>query len=504
MGDASSTGETQLRLEDPAGRWVLAATVLGSTVAFLDATVVNIALPAVGRDLSAGASGLTWTVNAYALALAALVLVGGSLGDQFGRRRVFMVGIAWFGVTSLACALATGIEMLVLFRALQGIGAALLSPGALAILQAAFRPEDRSRAIGAWSGLAGTAGAVGPFLGGWLVVLGAWRWIFLLNVPVVLLVLAITARHVPESRDGSAHGGHDLGGAALGALALGSVTYALSAWSERGAGALTIPLAVGVVAIVGFILRERSASDPMLPLSIFSAPRFGATNLVTFLMYAGLGGVFFWLVLTLQVVAGWSPLTAGLSLLPVTVIMLLFSPRAGVLGDRFGPRLPLTAGPLLGAVGVALLARIGSDASYFTDVLLPVACLGAGLTITVTPLTSTALGAVEGDRAGLAGGINNAVARTGGLVLVASLPAVTGLPEGGFGDPAALEPAFRTAMIICAALLALAGGVAAVALGAQPARRRPGRGPKGLMRHCAVDATPLAVGSGPPDVVRRS
>ena len=495
MSDQASTADgTQLRFGEPAGRWVLAATVLGSTVAFLDATVVNIALPAIGSDLSADASGLTWTVNAYALALAALVLVGGSLGDQFGRRRLFMLGVAWFGLASLACALSTGIEMLVVSRALQGIGAALLAPGALAILQATFRPEDRSRAIGAWSGLAGTAGAVGPFLGGWLVEQGSWRWIFLINVPVVLMVLAITARHVPESRDDTVRGGHDLSGAVLGALALGAVTYALSAWSERGVAALTLPLSVGLVALIAFVVRERSASTPMLPLSIFAAPRFAATNAVTFLVYAGLGGVFFWLVLTLQVVAGWSPLSAGLSLLPVTVIMLLFSPQAGMLGDRFGPRLPLTLGPLLGAVGVALLARLGPDAAYFTDVLLPVSLLGAGLTITVTPLTSTALGAVEGDRAGLAGGINNAVARTGGLVVVASLPAVSGLAEGGFADPTALQPAFHTAMLICAALLASAGAVAAVAFAAPTARRRPGRGVKGLIRHCAVDATPLSVG----------
>jgi len=487
--------EAGLRYGEPAGRWVLAATVLGSSVAFLDATVVNIALPAIGDDLTAGVTGLTWTVNAYTLTLAAFVLIGGSLGDRLGRRRVFMVGVAWFGVSSLACALATTIGMLVAFRALQGVGAALLTPGALAILQATFRAEDRSRAIGAWSGLAGITGAVGPLLGGWLVDVTSWRWIFFINVPVVVVVLAIAARHVPESRDPSASGRLDLGGAALAALGLGSLTYGLSASSEHGLEtvAVQVGLGLGLLALAGFVAWEASIPHPMLPLGIFAAPRFGVTNLVTFLVYAALGGVFFWLVVTLQVVAGWSALTAGLSLLPVTVLMLLFSPRAGVVGDRLGPRIPMTVGPLVGALGVALLARIGPDASYLADVLAPVTLLGAGLTLTVTPLTATVLGAVEEARAGLASGVNNAVARTGGLLLVAALPALTGLAGGGFGDPAALEPAYRTAMLICAGLLALGGGVAALTI--RPSTAEPTReeGPTCPRRHCAVDATPVGV-----------
>lgn len=494
-GEAPPRFEAGLAYGDPGGRWVLAATVLGSSVAFLDATVVNIALPAIGSDLDAGVAGLTWTVNAYTLTLAAFVLVGGSLGDRFGRRRVFMVGVAWFGVASLVCALATGIGMLVAARALQGVGAALLTPGALAILQTTFRAEDRSRAIGAWSGLAGIAGAVGPFLGGWLVEVGSWRWIFLINVPVVVAVLAIAARHVPESRDLTATGRLDLGGAGLAAIGLGSLTYGLSAWSEQGAGSLEVQagLGLGLVALVGFVVRERVASQPMLPLGVFAAPRFGATNLVTFLVYAALGGVFFWLVVTLQVVSGWSPLTAGLSLLPVTVLMLLFSPRAGLVGDRLGPRIPMTVGPLVGAVGVALLARVGPDASYLADVLLPVTLLGIGLTLTVTPLTATVLGAVEEERAGLASGVNNAVARTGGLLLVAVLPALTGLGADGFGEPAALEPAFRTAMLICAVLLALGAAVAGLAIRPSPALPSAAEGPSCPRRHCAVDGPPAAL-----------
>ena len=480
---------------EPAGRWVLAATVLGSSVAFLDATVVNIALPAIGSDLDAGVSGLTWTVNGYALTLAAFVLVGGSLGDRFGRRRTFMVGVAWFGVTSLACALATTIGMLVAFRALQGIGAALLTPGALAILQTSFRAEDRSRAIGAWSGLAGVAGAVGPFLGGWLVDVASWRWIFFINIPVVVAVLAIAGRHVPESRDESASGRTDLAGAGLAALALGSLTYGLSVWSEQGGGSMQVRAGLGVaaVAFAGFVVRERYAAHPMLPLSIFRAPRFAATNLVTLLVYAALSGVFFWLVITLQVVSGWSPLTAGLSLLPITVLMLLLSPRVGALGDRIGPRLPMTFGPLSAAVGVALLTRVGADATYFGDVLVPVALLGIGLSLTVTPLTSTVLGAVEEQRAGLASGVNNAVARTGGLLLVAVLPAITGLGSDGFDDAGALAPAFGTAMLICAASFGMAGVLAWVTIRPAQEPRVPTGRPGLPRRHCAVDAPPTAV-----------
>lgn len=486
--------EAGLRYSEPAGRWVLAATVLGSSIAFLDATVVNIALPAVGRDLSAGVTGLTWTVNAYTLTLAAFVLIGGSLGDRLGRRRVFMVGVAWFGVSSLVCALATSIGTLVAFRALQGVGAALLTPGALAILHSAFRPEDRSRAIGAWSGLAGITGAVGPLLGGWLVDVASWRWIFFINVPVVVVVLGIAARHVPESRDVSAGGRLDLGGAALAALGLGSLSYGLSAWSEQGLGSLAVLVGVGLgmLLLAGFVAWEASVAHPMLPLGIFTVRRFSVTNLVTFVVYAALGGIFFWLVVALQVVSGWSALTAGLSLLPVTVLMLLFSPSAGAIGDRLGPRIPMTVGPLVAAAGVALLARIGPEASYLADVLIPVSLLGAGLTLTVTPLTATVLGALDEARSGLASGVNNAVARTGGLLLVAALPALTGLANG-FDDPAALEPAFRTAMLICAALLAFGGGIAALGLGRVTEERTREEGPTFARRHCAVDVTPMGI-----------
>lgn len=494
--DALPPATGTLAFGRPAGRWVLAATVLGSSLAFLDATVVNIALPAIGGDLDAGVAALTWTVNAYTLTLAAFVLVGGSLGDRFGRRRVFLIGVAWFGAASLACALATDVATLVAFRALQGVGGALLTPGALAIIQATFRAEDRSRAIGAWSGLAGLTGAVGPFLGGWLVDIGSWRWIFLINLPVVVAVLGITARHVPESRDPAAAGRVDVVGAVLAAVGLGALTYGMSVWPDQGPGsaAVWLGMGLGLAALSAFVLWERAVPHPMLPLGIFAMPRFGVTNLVTFLVYAALGGVFFWLVVALQVVAGWGALEAGLSLLPVTVLMLALSPRAGVIGDRLGPRLPMTVGPLLAAAGVAALARIGPGSTYLPDVLVPVTVLGLGLTLTVTPLTVTVLGAVPEASAGLASGVNNAVARTGGLLIIAVLPALTGLGEGGFGDATALEPAFRAAMITCAVLLALGGAVAGVFL-RPPRPTSPGGEPPASCprRHCAVDGTPIAV-----------
>lgn len=472
---------------------MLAATVLGSSVGFLDATVVNIALPSIGRDLGSSATGLTWTVNAYALTLAAFVLTAGTAGDRFGRRRVFMIGLAWFGITSLLCALATSIGMLVVLRALQGVGAALVTPGALAIIQSSFRPDDRPRAVGAWSGLAGIAGAIGPFLGGWLVDVGSWRWIFLLNVPVVAAVLIITARHVPESRDVDSAGRFDLVGAGLAAVGLGGLTYGLSSWAAHGAGSLAVQtgLAVGVLALVAFVVVERRSGDPMLPLDVFSSSLFSMTNVVTFLVYAALGGVLFWLVIALQVVSGWTPLSAGLSLLPVTVLMLLFSARAGAVGARIGPRIPMTVGPLVAAVGVALLARVGSGADYLTDVLLPVTLLGAGLTFTVAPLTATVLSAVQESRAGLASGVNNAVARTGGLLLVAVLPALTGLGLAGFREPSQLAPAFRTAMLVCAALLAVAAVVAAI--GIRPLPLRPEATAVSRQRRCPVDGPAIAV-----------
>ena len=460
------------------GRWVLAATVLGSGMAFIDGTVVNVALPTIGEDLDAGVAGLQWTVNAYTLTLASLILLGGSLGDRFGRRRVFVIGVVWFAVASLACGVAPDIRTLIAARAVQGVGGALLTPGSLAILQSSFRSEDRMRAIGAWSGLAGIAGAAGPFLGGWLVQTVGWRWVFLINLPFAVAVVLVSIRHVPESRNPQASHSLDLLGAALGAVGLGSLTYALIAWQELGptSALVQLTLVIGVLGLAAFVWREHSARAPMLPLGIFSSRLFSATNVVTFAVYGALGGVFFFLVLTLQVVAGFSPLAAGAALLPVTLLMLLLSARMGGLATRIGPRLPMTVGPLLAAVAVLLLAGLDSSSSYVADVLPGVVLLGLGLSFTVAPLTATVLAAAPDRHAGIASGVNNAVARVAGLLAVAALPLVVGLDGAAYADPDLLQPAYRSAMLVCAGLFA-AGGVLAAGFVRSPGDEAGQTGP---------------------------
>ncbi|GAA4596560.1 EmrB/QacA subfamily drug resistance transporter [Actinoplanes octamycinicus] len=451
-----------VRYGTAAGRWVLLATVLGSSLAFIDATVVNLALPELGRDLGASAAGLQWTINGYGLALAALILVGGSLGDRYGRKRIFMAGIAWFAVASLLCGLAPSIELLIAARVLQGIGGALLTPGALAILEASFASDDRARAIGAWSGLGGVGGALGPFLGGWLLELGSWRYLFLINVPVAAVVLWVAARHVPESRDPSAARRFDVTGLVTGVVGLGGLTYGFTAWPAHGAAhpVVLVPLIAGVLGLAAFVLAELRSGHPMVPPEIWRHRAFTGANLVTFLVYAANGGVFFLVVVNLQVVAGYPALAAGLAMLPVTVIMLLFSARGGALGQRIGPRLPMTAGPLVCAAALLIMSRIGPDADYLTEALPGVLLFGAGLALLVAPLTATALGALDDAHAGIASGVNNAVARAAGLLAVAVLPLAAGLGSGSLTEAGQLQPVYRNAMLICAGLL-VGGALAA-------------------------------------------
>jgi EmrB/QacA subfamily drug resistance transporter len=467
-------------------------------MAFIDATVVNVALPRIGTELGAGLAGLQWTINAYTLTLAALILLGGSLGDRFGRRRVFVAGVVWFALASLLCGLAPNIETLVAARALQGVGGALLTPGSLAILQSSFRQQDRARAIGAWSGLGGVAGAVGPFLGGWLVDAASWRLVFLINLPIAAVVTAITLRWVPESRDPEASRELDLLGAGLGAVGLGALTYGLIAWQGRGFSSPVVlsALGLGVLSLAGFVARERWAREPMLPLGIFRSGVFTATNLVTFAVYAAIGGVFFLFVIELQVVSGYSALKAGTALLPATLMMLLLSARAGALAARIGPRWPMTVGPLTGAVGVALMTRVGPDASYVRDVLPAASLFGLGLAATVAPLTATVLAAAPDRHAGLASGVNNAVARVAGLLAVAALPLVAGLSGEAYANPEVLDPAFTKAMIVCAGLLAAGGLLAALTI-RTPRPAQDGVPAEPARLHCAVDAPPLAVSSPP-------
>jgi EmrB/QacA subfamily drug resistance transporter len=486
--------------KEAAGRWVLFATVLGSGLAFIDGTVVNIALPRIGEHFHAGAAALQWTVNAYTLTLAAFVLLGGSLGDRFGRRRVFVVGVSWFAGASVLCGLAPNIDLLIGARALQGIGGALLTPGALAILQSSFNPQDRMKAIGAWSGLAGLAGAIGPFLGGWLVEVSSWRLVFLINLPLSLIVVIVAMRHVPESSDPEAAHQLDVNGAILGAIGLAGLTYGFTAWPARGPGSPAIfgSLLVGVLALVGFVVNESRSAHPMLPLTVFRSKTFSATNVVTFVVYAALSGVFFLVVINLQVVAGFAPLRAGISLLPVTVLMLLLSARAGALATRIGPRIPMTIGPVVCAGALLLLSGIGRGATYVGDVLPGVVVFGLGLSLTVAPLTATALASVEDRHAGIASGVNNAVARIAGLLAVAILPLASGLGSS-LTDATTLAPAYHRSMIIGAVLLAIGGVLAFATIPSSfAAIRREAEGPTAeaptaspVRFHCSVTGPPL-------------
>ena len=461
--------EPNLAFESPRGRWLLAVAVLGSGIAFLDSTVVNVALPDIGRDLGASTSALQWVLNGYLLTLASLILLGGSLGDRYGRRRVFILGILLFTAASALCAAAPSSGLLVAARMLQGIGGALLTPGSLALLEASFRPADRARAIGAWSGLGGVATALGPLLGGYLIGAVSWRAIFLINLPLGLFVAAMAARHAPETMDVEAAGGKlDLRGSVLAALGLAGTTYALIEAPEKGAGGIVLVAAiVGVASLVLFFVGERRSANPMLPLGIFSSRQFSAANAVTFVVYAALGGFFFLLVSFLQISLEYTPIEAGSASLPVTALMLLFSARAGALAQRIGPRLPLTLGPLTIAAGLLWMSLIEPGDTYLGSILPPILVFGAGLTLVVAPVTATVLAAAPARNSGIASGVNNAVARVAGLLAVAVLPLIAGLTGDSFYDPSKMTDGFQTAMVACAVLAALGGILAWLTISAE-------------------------------------
>jgi EmrB/QacA subfamily drug resistance transporter len=459
-------------------------------MAFLDATVVNIALPSIGEDLDADLAGLQWTVNAYALTLAGLILIGGSLGDHLGRRRVFVVGVVWFAAASLLCTIAPTIETLVAARAIQGVGAALLTPGSLAILEAVFRPDDRGAAIGAWSGLAGVSTAIGPFLGGWLVEAVSWRLIFLINLPLAAVVVW-AARSIPETSNPAVRGQRlDLAGAALTALGLAGVTFALTEGDARGWTDPTVVVlgVLGVAALACFVAVEARGRHPMIPLDIFRSRLFSAANAMTFIVYAALAGALFLLPIQLQVVAGFSPIEAGSALIPMTIVMLLLSAQAGRLAQRIGPRLPMGLGPIVAGCGLALLARVGPGASYVADVLPAVLVFGLGMAITVAPLNVTVLGAAGEERAGIASAINNAVARVAALIAVAVIPLAAGISGDDYLVPAAFDDGFQNGVIICAVACA-AGGVLALATIRRPAEAVGGPPPP----HCCLNGPPPEV-----------
>jgi EmrB/QacA subfamily drug resistance transporter len=450
-----------VRLGTPAGRWVVLATVLASGMALLDSTAVNVALPAIGRDLGAELAGLQWALSGYTLALASLILLGGALGDRYGRRRVFLVGVVWFAVTSLGCGLAQTTGQLVGARVLQGIGGALLTPGSLAIIQSSFPHADRPRAIGMWSALAGIAGLVGPFLSGVLIDTVGWRWVFLVNAPLAAVVVLVAVRHVPESRDPERTGRFDAAGAAWGALALAGITYALIAAGDGpGRPQVWVAAAVGVLAGVAFVVRERRAHEPMLPTEVFADREFTGANLSTFAVYGALGGFSLFLVVELQTVLGYGATAAGAATVPSIVVVTLLSPRAGALAQRTGARLPMTLGPLVAAAGVLWLGGVGEGSSYWVDVLPGSIVTGLGLALLVTPLTATVLDAAPDHLAGVASGVNNAVARAASLLAVAALPVAVGLSGDDYADPTNFDAGYHTAMAVCAALMALGGVLA--------------------------------------------
>ena len=541
-------------------RLTLLATILGSTIVFLDSTVVNVALPAIQEDLDTGLAGQQWIVEAYMLTLVSLLLVGGSLGDLYGRRRLFLLGLAGFAVTSVLCAVAPTDEALIGARGLQGMAGALLVPGSLAILAATFEGEARGRAVGLWTAWAGISTLVGPAGGGLLVEVD-WRWIFWANIPLIAATLWIARRAVAESADREACPGIDWLGIVLSALGLGAPVFALIEQPTRGFGdpIVWVPLVAGVALFCAFIWWESRARAPMLSLELFRSRNFSVVNLVTLCVYAGLFGASFFITLFLQQVAGYTPFEAGAATTPITIVMCVLSGRFGALASRIGPRLVMGIGPLVGALGLALLVRLEADSRYLLDVLPSMLLFGLGLAMTVAPLTTTVLDSVPERRAGLASGVNNAVSRVAGVLAIAVLGAVVSaqfaaalddrvdaaaagsevraaidhakaqpLAGGKVGDVprsqasslsadirSSSESAFHLGMLIGAGLMALGGAVALIAVRnperAPDAEPRPGPGPTATAGECGRSAerpgaspvpgtlTPEPAGTGGPD-----
>jgi len=462
-------------------RLTLLATILGSSIVFIDSTVVNVALPAIGRDLDATLAGQQWVMESYLLLLGSLVLLGGSLGDIFGRRTIFALGTGGFGLTSLICAIAPTTEALVVARGLQGIAGALLVPSSLAIITAVFHdPVARGAAIGTWTAWTSAAVAAGPPLGGFIVDTFDWRFIFAINVPIVALTLWLTLRHVPAlAPDPDCPRRVDILGAALCAAGLGGVVLALIQQPSHGWGdpLVALPAVAGVFLLAAFVIWERRAPVPMLPPGLFANRDFTVANAATLTVYAGLSGALFFVALFLQQVSGYDATEGGLALMPITLVLVVLSRRWGALAERIGPRLLMTAGPALMAAGLLLFGRVGSDADYLVQVLPATLVFGLGLSMTVAPLTATVLSAVDEGRAGVASGVNNAVARIAGLLAIAVVGAVVAgrLGSSTFSDAPVADAvdAFHAGMYVGAGLLAAGALTSLVGLSSR-ARCKPG------------------------------
>lgn len=469
-------GEERLSYSSARGRWVLATVILGSGAAFLESSVVTVALPAIGRDLDLELGGVQWVMNGYLLALSALMITGGSLGDLYGRRRVFNAGLLAFAVTSALCALAPTADVLLAARILQGASAALLVPTSLAIVEASFAEEDRGAAIGAWSGWSGISGLLGPFVGGWLVDQTSWRSVFAVVVFVALAAAWLGVRYLPESH-GTRTGRRrpDWVGSALVSLGLAAITFSLVEAGGRGLAdpRVAVSGAAGILLIAAFVVVERRISEPMLPLTIFRSRQFSGANAATLANYIAIGAMFFFLSLQLQDTLGYSALAAGAASLPATLIMLLFSAQAGRLGQRIGPRIPMTVGPIVLGAGLVLLAGIEPGDSYVESILPGVLVFGVGMTIFVAPLTTAVLGALPDERAGIASAVNNSVARLAQLLSSAALPAAAGLTASTAVGAGAFSEGFHRAMLIAAAIAALGGVISWVTIRGRDPRVAP-------------------------------